>query len=162
MFRNQFMREMHAGEEDAVEALLRAAFGQPDEATLVRKLRKQGVIAGEAVVPGEDGPVGYVALSDMVAPKGWLCLAPVAVAPDQQGQGIGRRLCGMISEWARQAGQTVVVLGEPGFYQRAGFSLERAQKLASPFPLDHTLIARPGEDMPKDRLVYPKAFGATE
>ncbi|MHA6345572.1 GNAT family N-acetyltransferase [Roseivivax sp. CAU 1761] len=120
-------------------------------------------MAGECVVPAEgDGgaPVAYLALSQMRGPKGWLCLAPVAVAPPHQGRGIGRRAVGMVAAWARAAGQTVVVLGETGFYERAGFSLARAQNLTSPYPVDHTLIARPGEDAPAETLVYPEAFGA--
>ena len=159
MLNRRFVRDMQAGEEDAVDALLRAAFGGADEAKLVRALRRSGDIAGECVVPGEDGIDGYFALSAMRKPEGWLCLAPVAVAPDRQGEGIGRRMMGFLTAWAMQAGQTIVVLGEPGFYERAGFSVSRAARLSSPYPLDHTALARPGEDVPAETLVYPKAFG---
>ncbi|QFT62182.1 GNAT family N-acetyltransferase [Roseivivax sp. THAF30] len=152
-----FMREMRAGEEDAVEALLRAAFPGPDEANLVRHLRKSGAIAGEQVVTEGDQLLGYLALSQMIAPKGWLCLAPVAVAPDRQRQGIGRRMCRFLAGWAEAAGQTIVVLGEPGFYQRCGFRM--AEGLTSPFPVDHTLVVGPAKSK-ESALVYPKAFGA--
>jgi len=54
--------------------------------------------------------------------------------------------------------QTVVVLGQPSFYGRFGFSHERAQKLKSAFPLEHTLILRDGDDVPEVELVYPRAF----
>ncbi|ETX30103.1 GNAT family N-acetyltransferase [Roseivivax isoporae] len=158
MFQSRFLREMRAGEEDAVDALLRRAFGGADEATLVRRLRRAGDIAGECVVPGETAPLAYLALSSMRAPSGWLCLAPVAVEPDSQRRGIGRRAVGLVTAWAVAAGQTVVVLGDPAFYRRAGFSGARAQGLVSPYPISHTLIARPGEDTPTDTLVYPEAF----
>ncbi len=159
MLSNNFLREMRPGEEAQVDALLRAAFGQADEAKLVKALRKSGRIAGECVVPGDDGLDGYFALSSMRAPEGWLALAPVAVAPEKQRRGIGRRMTGFLTAWAVAAGQTVVVLGEPGFYERAGFSVARARKLTSPFPVDHTAIARPGDDVPEATLVYPDAFG---
>ncbi|WP_035919998.1 GNAT family N-acetyltransferase [Leisingera aquimarina] len=54
--------------------------------------------------------------------------------------------------------ETIVVLGKPSFYGRYGFSLERAQKLISPYPLDCTLILRRGVDVPEAELIYPRAF----
>ena len=155
-----FMREMRRGEESAVDAVLNAAFPSDGEARLVRALRKAGDMAGESVVALNGEIVGYLALSSFQRPKGWLCLAPVAVHPDHQGQGIGRRMCGMVSEWARIAGQRVVVLGEVGFYERAGFSAARAARLNSPYPIEHTLLAGPGADAPEAELIYPKAFSA--
>ncbi|MCA0042771.1 GNAT family N-acetyltransferase [Celeribacter litoreus] len=152
-----FMREMKRGEEDAVTALLTAAFGQKDEAQLVEALRKSKAIAGEMVLPMDGEVIGYAALSKMVSPKGWLCLAPVAIRPDLQGRGYGRRLVGMISQWAEMSGQTLVVLGDPTFYARCGFK-PIAADFTSPYPLDHTLTVGPAKGKPKD-LTYPKAFG---
>ncbi|QAX28955.1 N-acetyltransferase [Leisingera sp. NJS204] len=54
--------------------------------------------------------------------------------------------------------ETIVVLGKPSFYGRYGFSLERAQKLISPYPLEYTLILRRGDDVPEAELIYPQAF----
>lgn len=156
-----FMREMRRGEEGAVDALLRAAFAGDGEAQLVRALRKAGDMAGESVLTLEGEIAGYLALSWLQRPKGWLCLAPVAVHPAHQGRGIGRRMCGMVSEWARIAGRRVVVLGDVAFYERAGFSGARAARLTSPYPIAHTLLAGPGEDAPEGELIYPKAFAAT-
>ncbi|MGY3437772.1 MULTISPECIES: GNAT family N-acetyltransferase [unclassified Marinovum] len=154
-----FLRAMKRGEEPAVDALLRAAFGGEDEVRLVAKLRKAGAIAGESVLPGPEGPVGYFALSSMVAPKGWLCLAPVAVDPAWQGKGYGRRMVRMLVGWAGAAQQTVVVLGDPAFYTACGFSQPRAASLTSPYPVEQTSILRPGSDVPSDTLTYPPAFG---
>jgi putative acetyltransferase len=58
--------------------------------------------------------------------------------------------------------EAIVVLGRPSFYARAGFSLERAQNLTSPYPLDHTLILKQGDDEPQGRLIYPTAFSKIE
>lgn len=54
--------------------------------------------------------------------------------------------------------ETIVVLGKPSFYGRAGFSLERARRLSSPYPVEYTLILRRGDDVPETELIYPKAF----
>ena len=97
----EFARDMKRGEEAQVDALLRAAFGGPEEAELVAKLRKARLIAGEQVMPMGGRIVGYYALSNMVKPKGWLCLAPVAIAPDVQRRGYGKRMIGMLTEWGR-------------------------------------------------------------
>lgn len=152
-----FMRDMKRGEEDAVADLLTAAFGQKDEANLVEALRKSRAIAGEMVLPMAGEVIGYAALSKMTAPKSWLCLAPVAIRPDLQTRGYGRRLIGMISQWAELSGQTLVVLGDPAFYSRCGFT-PIAESFTSPYPLDHTLTAGPAKAKTKE-LIYPKAFG---
>lgn len=153
MFLSGTLRELRRGEEPAAEALLNRAFPSNDEARLVAKLRKSGAMAGEQVLADGDTLLGYYALSQMQGPKGWLCLAPVAVDPDHHGKGLGRRMMRWLVGWAEQTGQTVVVLGDPAFYQRCGFRM--AEGLTSPYPLDHTLVAGPAGS---GALVYPKAF----
>jgi len=156
----QFARELHRGEEPQVGALLEQVFAGRIEVDQLRKLRKSGAIAGEQVMPMGDRIVGYYALSYMVAPKGWLALAPVAIAPDMQGRGYGKRMIGMLTEWARLTSTPVVVLGAPDFYRKAGFSLDRATGLTTPFSGDHTMVAGVGDGTPTDTLIYPAAFGA--
>jgi putative acetyltransferase len=154
-----FVRDMRHGEEDAVDALLSVAFASGEEADLVCRLRKDRDMAGESVLAWQGEIVGYFALSYMSAPKGWLCLAPVAVHPDWQGKRHGQRMIGLLSEWARISRCHVVVLGQVAFYERAGFSHARAARLTSPFPVSKTMLAGPGADAPRVTLKYPKAFG---
>jgi putative acetyltransferase len=152
-----FARDLKRGEEAAIDALLDHAFGSTEESRLVTKLRKSRVIAGETVLPMDGQIIGYYALAYMVKPKGWLCLAPVAIHPDVQGRGYGKRMLGVLTEWARLTKTPVVVLGNPDFYQRAGFSSDHAKGLQSPYPIKNTLIA--GVDGPQQQtLVYPAAF----
>lgn len=166
-------REAKSTEYVEIDALLRAAFGGPEEAELVQRLRADGDMFTEVVKPWQGRIVGYYALSRMPEPAGWACLAPVAVLPECQNGALGdgrhwrvgsRMMRELVT--AVQGGwdgggmfDTVVVLGKPSFYARAGFSLDRAARLTSPYPLDHTLILRPGDDQPWQRLVYPAAFG---
>ena len=153
----EFARDMKRGEEAQVDELLRAAFGSAAEAELVVKLRKPRLIAGEQVMPMGDRIVGYYALSNMVKPKGWLCLAPVAIAPDVQRRGYGKRMIGMLTEWARITQTPVVVLGEPAFYEKAGFSRKGAAALTGPYPIDHTMVCGLA-GAPAQDLIYPPAF----
>lgn len=154
----EFSREMRRGEEAAVADLLGLTFAGDAEARLVAALRKSGSMAGEVVLPYQGEVVGYYALSQMRAPKDWLCLAPVAIHPDWQRRGHGRRMIGMLTEWARLSGTRVVVLGQVPFYERAGFSAAGAARLTSPYPVEHTLLAGAGTDAPDATLIYPAAF----
>jgi putative acetyltransferase len=153
-----FMRPARPEDFDAIDALLRAAFSGPEEAALVRDLRAVGAMELEMVMPSADGLAAHLALSRMVAPSGWLALAPVVVAPVWQGKRIGSRLVAGVVRLMAIKGVTVVVLGKPSFYARAGFSVARAARLISPYPLDHLCIIRPGTDAPAESLVYPAAF----
>ncbi|WP_244614832.1 GNAT family N-acetyltransferase [Pukyongiella litopenaei] len=146
----------------AADALLRDAFPDGTEADLVQDLRAARDLAWETVQPGEDGAtaIGYAALSWMVAPQGWLCLAPMAAAPGMQGRGIGTELVARALAWATEKDAHVVVLGDPGWYGARGFSLDRAARLNSPYPISHTLLAGPGTDAPEQALIYPPAFSA--
>ena len=143
-----------------VDSLLRAAFEGEDEAALVLALRADRDMAAELTVTEGEQLVGYAALSWMKQPAGWVCLAPVAVAPDWQRRGIGGQLMKAVQKWIADRDLTAVVLGDPAYYGRRGFSLARAQNLTSPYPVDHTLLAGSGQNAPTETLIYPPAFGA--
>ena len=153
-----FQRELRSGEEAEVDALLTLSFGGPEEVAVVHRLRADRAMAGEQVMAADGAIIAYAALSRMIDPKGWLCLGPVAVHPDWQGRGLGRRMVGMIVEWARISGVYVVVVGEGKFYRSAGFSALRAARLRAEFPVANLLLAGPGGDFPDRKLVCPRAF----
>lgn len=147
----EFSRDMRRGEENAVDVLLARAFGSHGKAQMVASLRQGGDIAGEVVLPFQDGIVGYYALARMKAPAGWLCLAAVAIDPDWQGAGHGRRLIGMLSEWARLSGRSLIATGPEAFLTRAGFA---------PAPAGGAMLAGPDADLPDISPIYPAAFKA--
>ena len=63
-----------------------------------------------------------------------LSLAPMAVMPDCQRQGIGSKLVEAGLRVCRDRGhKIIVVLGHHEFYPRFGFSAELARPLESPF-----------------------------
>lgn len=152
-----YCRDMRAVEEPAVDALLRETFGGDKEIKRVHALRKSGQMMGEMVLPWEGGVAGYAALSQMTEPKGWIALGPVVVAGHLRGRRNGKRMVGLISEWAKITKTPMVVVGPRLFFEKAGFSHTNAQGLDTPFPLEDTLIAGV-EGQPMERLIYPKAF----
>jgi putative acetyltransferase len=111
----------------AIHGIHQAAFGGPDEATLVDDLRDGGHLTASLVAVDSRTVVGHVALSPVVLdsmPQAFaLGLGPVAVRPEWQRRGIGSRLVEAALQAAdRLAAAFVVVLGEPAFYGRFGFA----------------------------------------
>ena len=150
------------GDAEAIDALLLDAFGGPEEGALVRRLRADGLARVELVAEGISGHILLGAL-DAVAggrPLPALALAPLAVRPERQGDGIGSALVRAALERAGAA--TVFVLGAPEYYGRFGFSAEAAAAFKAPFgpPNFMALALVPGAlDVRAGRVTYPAAFG---
>jgi len=150
----------------AIEDVLRAAFGRGEEAALARRLRADEDVLFELVAV-EDGTVaGHLLMSRLWADSAGLyaALAPLSVAPARQGGGLGSALVRAALENARDFGcHGVLVLGDPGYYGRFGFSAEHAREVTSPYrglaafqglPLEEFAFAKPLT------TIYPDAFGA--
>jgi putative acetyltransferase len=157
------------GDGAAVFALHRAAFGGEDEGCLVEALRRGGQARLSLVAELGGAIVGHVLLSDLaiVTPAGEvaaLALAPLAVVPPHQRQGIGAELVRQSLAAARDSGhRIVVVLGEPAYYGRFGFSVRLAAPLESPYPPAYlqALELAPGALAGvAGRLVYPPPFSS--
>ena len=113
-------------DEPAIAAVLTAAFPTDLEAQLVTALRAAGRLTISLVAEVAGEVVGHLAFSpvtlvDNPQPR-WLGLAPVAVAPPWQRQGIGRQLIQQGMAVAAQTAAVVVVLGERGYYGQFGFA----------------------------------------
>lgn len=112
---------------EAVRKVNIAAFGRENEANLVDRLRGSTSTFSFVAVQS-DRIVGHLLFS-LVAVEGKcsknlsiLGLAPVAVFPNYQRQGIGSLLIREgLKECGRSGFQAVVVLGYPDFYSRFGF-----------------------------------------
>lgn len=116
-----------------------AAFQGDAEANLVDALRDGGFAEVSLVAEVDGEIVGHILFSPVaivtrVGTVDALSLAPMAVLPSHQRQGIGSRLVAAGSEACQKAGhRIVVVLGHPEFYPRFGFSSALAEPLQSPF-----------------------------
>ena len=107
-----------------VYALLQRAFpGSGYEAKLVQKLHENGKELHEWVCIHVNKAIAYIAFSNAYNARE-LCglhLAPMAVAPDFQKQGVGTELLRFALRQGEIKDQSLFVLGEPGYYQRFGF-----------------------------------------
>lgn len=115
--------------------MLERAFGGPDEADLVERLRADGDVAVALVAEHGGMIAGHILFSPMRGTFGALALAPVAVLPSRQRLGIGSALVGAGIAAAREYGaEAIFVLGDPDYYGRFGFDAGSAR----PFPNVHT------------------------
>lgn len=112
-------------EHAKVAALLRQAFpGSAYEAHLVADLRSHGRIAQEWVCIHTNQVIAYLAFTKAYRGKAvcGLHLAPLAVKPEFQGQGIGSELLRFALRQEAIRDTTLFVLGDPGWYQKFGFT----------------------------------------
>lgn len=111
---------------DKANALLKQAFpDSPYEARLVHNLRQNGRRIYEWVCIHKNKYIAYIAFStayDGDSPCGFH-LAPVAVHPHQQNQGVGSELIRFALRQKVLQDTTIFVLGDPGYYRRFGFEL---------------------------------------
>ncbi|KRK73858.1 GNAT family N-acetyltransferase [Lacticaseibacillus nasuensis] len=120
-------------------AFAKAAHHDGTEGELVAKLRDSPHYRADydAVVSDDAGRiVGCALLSPArVGTTAILVLAPVAIAPAFQGQGLGSAL---INYLCVQAGENsaaaISVLGDPAYYSRFGFKLAERFGITAPIP----------------------------
>lgn len=134
-------------EKDADRAAIfeinRLAFGQENEFRLINGIREsENYVNGLSLVAEKDGEVvGHILFSkihiespnsDFAA----LALAPIAVRPDLQRQGIGSNLIIEGLKACKSMGyKSIIVIGHPNYYPRFGFSSAREKGLEAPFPV---------------------------
>lgn len=135
------IRAERRGDAGAVGLLHRAAFGGDSEAVLVDRLRETDAFVPElSVVAEDDGTVvGHILLTrahvvGTGVRESALALAPMAVLPERQREGIGSRLVEHALGAARARGHgLVIVLGHPAYYPRFGFVPASRYGIRCPF-----------------------------
>ena len=163
------LRNVETSDLQEIADVVRVAFGGDSEVTLVNRLRDDSLIMVELVAVEGETVVGHVVYSRLMAEidgrrLNAAALAPVAVRPDRQDQGIGSALIERGLTILQEAGTDIVfVLGHPSYYPRFGFEAELAVRFAAPFPGPAFMalafdpdIASGGEGS----VTYPSAFDA--
>lgn len=119
------IRTERLGDQAAIYAVHESAFSTPQEADLVDRLRASGRLPVSLVAERDDGVAGHIAFSPVTVDDrltSGLGLAPLAVRPEAQRQGIGSALVAAgLQQCAGRGAGFVVVLGEPEFYGKFGF-----------------------------------------
>jgi len=131
----------------AIRQVLEQAFAGTAEANLVERLRQTNKVLLSLVALKEGQLVGYVLFSPVTIVSARangrdIGLAPIAVHPAYQNQGIGSRLIREGLSQCRQAGyDIVVVLGDSNYYTRFGFSRASHYGLDNEYDADQHFMA---------------------
>jgi putative acetyltransferase len=166
------IRAERADEHGAVAEVVGAAFGSLAEARLVEAIRESDHYIPElslvAVVDGQvvgHVMVSHVALDDGTTQRRVASLAPLAVAPEFQGRGIGSALVRAVAARADAAGEPLMVLeGSPVFYGRLGFEpsarygIDMELPPWAPAEAAQVLLLSGFDAATRGRVVYPPAF----
>ncbi len=137
-----YVREAQPHETDDVLRVEREAFGSEEEAELVMNLLNDP--SAEPILSllafENDTAVGHILFSsaslDPVFPLTVSLLAPLAVVPDFQGQGIGGMLIRQGLHKLTESGVDIVfVLGHPQYYPRHGFVPAGEHGFSAPYPI---------------------------
>lgn len=158
----------------SIYQLNKTAFGRENEAVLIDNIRDSynyiPTLSLVAII--NDQIVGYIMFSyiDLINYHAFgvnkmktLGLAPLAVAPTHQKQGIASQLIATGFQLASDRGEPlIVILGEPGFYQKFGclpainYQIESASNIPSKYwmikPLENY------HDLYKGQVNYPEYF----
>jgi putative acetyltransferase len=130
---------------EAVREIVRTAFPTPAESRLVGALRDNGKAVISLVAEQDQTIVGYILFSPVfttppVEARG-VGLAPVAVHPDVQSQGIGSRLIEEGLQACREMRYDYcVVLGSPKYYRRFGFEKASTFGLQNEYGVDEEFM----------------------
>ena len=158
------IRFARAADHAVIAEVVEAAFGQPDEARLVERLRAAGDVLFELVWEDAGAVTGHILFSRLFADRSELfaALAPLAVRPGLQREGVGKALVRAALDHARECGaHGVLVLGHPAYYPKFGFAAETAARVNSPFsgrPAFMALALEKGAFDAPLTIAYPDAF----
>ena len=104
--------------------------------------------------------IGHALFSKLLRPVGALALGPVAVTACRRRRGIAARLIEAGLEKARDDGWTgVVVLGDPDYYRRFGFSQETVEGMSCPYAGPYLMgLALGGKRFEGTTIEYAPAY----
>jgi len=166
------IRKEVASDFPDVYELNKASFGQESEPKLVELLRKSNAFIPELslVATRNNDIVGYILFTKIKIKEDngkefeSLALAPMAVRPDLQKQGIGGKLIRYGLNKATELGyKSVIVLGHEHYYPKFGFVSTERWKIKAPFdvPTDAFMgieLVENGLTDETGTVQYPKEF----
>ena len=145
------------------EAFARHPYSRHTEQFIIDALRRENTLKISLVAEAAGTVVGHIAFSPVAISDGssdWYGLGPVSVAPALQGQGIGQELVVSGLKKLRTLGaRGCVLVGEPAFYGRFGFSVN-PEILLPAVPPEFFLALAFGEDQSKGTVTFDAAFSA--
>ncbi|WP_420142584.1 GNAT family N-acetyltransferase [Sphingomonas sp.] len=147
----------------AIERLLDQAFGTERRARTAYRIRDRMTVDGALSVAAIDGDalVGSLqtwpcALHGEDGATPLILVGPVAVAADRQGEGIGTLMMRHVLDQA-EGREPLVLIGDPGYYGRFGFSASGTANWGVPGPVERwRLLVRSDRPLPLHGMLGPR------
>ena len=161
------IRDEIAADAGAIRGLTSAAFaGMPyasgTEAAIVDDLRASGALTISVVATEAGKVVGHAAFSPVTIDGEaglWFGLGPLSVEPQRQRGGIGTSLVRSgLDRLAAIGAEGCVVLGDPAYYGRFGFSSDPGLRYGNLPPQHFQRLVLAGQP-PSGEVVFHRAFG---
>ncbi len=166
------IRQETPGDYGVVREVVHTAFESAEhsdgnEHELVGLLRESGSFVPELslVAVEDDIIVGHIMFTEVrIGGSAELALAPLSVLPAYQKRGIGSALMQAGHDAARKLGYGYsIVLGDPGYYRRAGYVPASCYGIIAPFDVaDENFMAlrlRDDAGAVRGAVSYDAAFG---
>ena len=162
MMTDYLIRSETDGDREGITGLLLAAFPTSSEARLVQRLRKDGDVVFSLVAVEASDVIGHALFSRLRAPDAALSLAPVAVAANRRRRGIAAAMIEAGLERARaECWAAVVVLGDPSYYRRFGFSRKAVRSMSCRYAGPGLMgVALSGDGLDGPRIEHASAFSS--
>ncbi|AJE48345.1 GNAT family N-acetyltransferase [Celeribacter indicus] len=155
------LRALSADDDLPLSILLDSTFDGPQMYRFARALRGEGAVAMERIACEGGRVLGYVCFARMIVPADWWALSILAISPSHHKRGMGRDLVAQgLDDARRERAKAVVVIGDPAYFGRLGFSTLAASRLETPIAARFTALypIAPGTGMSSQRLIYPLAY----
>ncbi|OAA54061.1 GCN5-related N-acetyltransferase [Cordyceps fumosorosea ARSEF 2679] len=166
-----YIRPETPADYSAIHALTSDAFpnSTANEPGIVADLRAASALTLSLVAvdsAAAETIIGHIAFSPVVitpppsSNKKWFGLAPISVAPQRQGHGVGRQLIeeGLAKLKSMEGVQGCVLLGDPKFYNRFGFMAGQGLGLAGVPPEYFMSCVLDGSECPTGEVKFHPAF----
>ena len=131
------IRNENESDIEDITNIHKQAFNGPDEGEIVKNLRKNNNLTISLVAEINKKIVGHIAYSPIYNKNEEIIgigLAPVAVLPSHQKQGVGSELIKQGNNTALSKGyKRIFVLGDPAYYRRFGFEIAKNYNYFSDF-----------------------------
>lgn len=163
--RDERPEDVEVIDEITRKAFATKAFSEQTEHFIIRALRAADAMTLSLVAEIEGEVVGHVAFSPVEisdGATGWFGLGPVAVREDLQRRGIGSALIRTgLARLEELGANGCILLGDPGYYHRFGFS-NRSELILEGVPPEYFMALDFGNSRPTGAVCYHPAFNARQ
>lgn len=164
LIRNETSSDIEAISQVTKAAFLTLPISHHTEQFIIAALRAAGALTISLVAEAGQRVVGHIAFSPVTVSDGsprWYGLGPVAVAPELHRRGIGSALVRRgLSELKALGADGCMLVGDPGFYERFGFT-NHPELVHEGVPPEYFLCLPFGGSRPNGTVAFHAAFAAT-